>query len=58
MAVKTTIQKLYDSGFFDSYDNAEEVLKAYLPIDEVKERHRPELVELIDDNNVIQWFSS
>ena len=26
-AVKTTIRTLYDEGFFDNYDNADEVLK-------------------------------
>ena len=38
-AVKTTIQILYYNGFFDKYDNAEEVLKN-IPF--VK-RRRPDL---------------
>ena len=29
-AVKTTIQKLYDKGLFDNYDNADKVLEDFL----------------------------
>ena len=47
-AVETTIRVLYDKGFFDKYDNADEALKNYLPIDEVNERRRPYLEELND----------
>ena len=36
-AVKTTIQILYDKGLFDNYNNADEALKDYQPI----ERRRP-----------------
>ena len=32
-AMKTTIQKLYDKGLFSRYDNADEVLKDYLLIE-------------------------
>ena len=39
-AVKTTIQILYDKGFFVKYDNADEALKDYAFI-EVNERRRP-----------------
>ena len=42
-AVKTTIQILYDKGLFRIYNNADEVLKDYLVIDEVNERRRPDL---------------
>ena len=40
-AVKTTIQKLYDRGLFDNFQNAEEVLKDFLFIT----RRRPDLSE-------------
>jgi len=40
---KTTIQILYDNGFFDNYDNANEVMKDYLLV----ERRRPDLEEFI-----------
>ena len=43
-AVKTTIQILYDTGCFDSFDNAEEVLQDYL----INERRRPKLDDLDD----------
>ena len=46
--MKTTTQILYDKGLFDNYDNADEVLKNYLPI-KVNERRRPDLEELKDD---------
>ena len=55
-AVKRTIQKHYDKGLFDYYNNTEEVIKDYLLI-ENSERRRPDLVELIDDN-VNQGFYS
>ena len=48
--VKTTIQILFGQGFFDNYDNADEVIKYYLLIDEVNDRRRPDLEELNDDN--------
>ena len=41
-AVKTTIQIFFDEGFYDKYDNANEVLKVYLS-NEVNERSRPDL---------------
>ena len=43
---------------FANYNNADEVLKDYLIIDEVNKRRRPDLEELNDDDNVIQWFYS
>ena len=52
-AVKTTLQKFYDQGFFDEYDNADAVLEDFLFV----ERRRPDLEEL-NDNNFIQIFSS
>ena len=55
-AVKTTIQKPYDKGFFDNYNNTDEVIKDYLLI-EYNERSRPDLVEL-DEDIVIQGFYS
>ena len=30
LATRTTIQKFYDRGLIDKYDNAEEVLKIFL----------------------------
>ena len=47
--VRTTTQILYDKGLFDNYDNADEVLKDGLLIDEANERRTPDLVELKDD---------
>ena len=41
-AVKTTIQNLCDKGLFDKHDNADEVLKNYLLIDEANEKRRPD----------------
>ena len=52
--VKTTIQILYDKGFFHKYNNADEKFKGYLLFDEVNERHRPDLEVLNYDDNVIQ----
>ena len=40
MAVETTTQTFCDEGFFDIYDNADEVLKDY-PLTEVKIRRKP-----------------
>ena len=57
-AVKTTIRILYNKGLFDYFDNADDVLKKYLPSIETNERRRPNLDELNDENNVIQWFCS
>ena len=47
--VKKTIQTLYDKELFDKYDNADEVLKNYLIIDEFRgtkgwERHSMTLI--------------
>ena len=44
-AVKTTIQKLYDKCLFDSYGNANEVLKDFL----FNTRCRPDLEKVNDD---------
>ena len=46
-AVKTTIQRLYDKGFFDNLQNADEVLKKFL----FTTRRRADSEEL---NDVIQ----
>ena len=51
-AVKMTVQKHYDKGFFDNYDNADEVLKDYFFV----ERRKPDLDPINDNDNVIQWF--
>ena len=40
-AVKTTIQILYDKGFFDKFQNADKVLEDFL----VTTRRRPDLSE-------------
>ena len=48
-AVKTTIQILYDRGLFDNFQNAEEVLKAFL----FTTRRRPDL-EKVNVNDGIQ----
>ena len=48
-AVKPTIQTLYDRGFFDNFQNAEEVLKDFV----FTTRRRPDL-EKVNDNNDIQ----
>ena len=45
--VKTTIQKLFDTGLFDSFSNADKVLKDSLFVT----RRRPDLDSL---NDVIQ----
>ena len=50
-AAKTTTQKLYDKGFFDIYDIADEVWNHF----SIVERCKPDLEEVKD---VIQWFSS
>ena len=52
--MKTIIQILFDKGLFDNYDNADEVLKDYLLIEDEK-RCTPDLEEV---NDVIQWFCS
>ena len=44
-AVKTTIQMLYDQGLFDSFQNAEEVLKDFL----FTTRRRHDLEKVNDD---------
>ena len=44
-AVKTTVQKLYDRGLFDIFQNAEEVLKDFL----FTTRRRPDLEKVNDD---------
>ena len=44
-AVKTTIQKLFDKGLFDNFQNAEEVLKNFL----FTTRRRPDLKKVNDD---------
>ena len=41
-ALETTIQKHYDKGLFDNYENADEVLKDFILL-EVNERCRPDL---------------
>ena len=46
-AVKTTIQILYDEGFFDNFANADEVLKDFM----FTTRRRPDLEKI---NDVIQ----
>ena len=53
--VKTTIQELYDTGLFDNYDNADEVLKHHLLVDEMNKGRRPELEELIDDSVICSF---
>ena len=50
-AVKT-IQIQYDTGLFDNYDIADEVLKNYL----LSQRRRPDLEDLNDD--VVKIFYS
>ena len=47
-AVKTTIQILYDKGFLDDYDTADEVLGGYLLFDEVNEKRSSNLEEAND----------
>ena len=55
-AVKTTIQIVYDKGFFDNCNkgDAGKVLNDYFFI-EVNDRRRPDSRKV---NDVIQWFSS
>ena len=50
-AVKTTVQVLYDEGFFNNFDNADELFKDCL----FAERRKPDSHEVIDD--VFQWFN-
>ena len=38
-----TVQLLSENELFDKYDNADEVLKDYLLIDEINEKRRPDL---------------
>ena len=52
-AVKTTIQIIYDKGFFDSLPNADKKLKVFSFVT----RRIPDLEEL-NENYVIQWFCS
>ena len=44
-AVKTTIQILYDKGFFDNYANADKVLDVFLFT-----RRREDLSEQVNDD--------
>ena len=46
-----TTQILYDKELFDTFDNTDDVIKDYLPIDGANERRTPELNELNDDIN-------
>ena len=46
-AVKTTLQKIFDKGLFDNYDNTDEVLQIFLFV----ERRR---LDLERGNDVIQ----
>ena len=52
-ALKLTLQIFYDKGLLDNFNNADEMLKDYLPI-EVNERRRLDLDPLSDNDNVIQ----
>ena len=45
-AVKTTIQKIYDKGFFDNYANADKVLEDFL----FTTRRREDLPEQVNDD--------
>ena len=54
IAVKTTIQILYDKGLFDKYDSAYGVIKDYLLTEEINQRRRPHLEDSNDDESVIQ----
>ena len=45
-AVKTTIPKLYDKGFFDSFPNADKVFKDFLFLT----RRRADLEKVQDDD--------
>ena len=47
-AVRTTIQILYDEGFFDKYANADKVLEDFFTT-----RRRGDLEEV---NDIVQWF--
>ena len=44
-AVKTTIQKLYDKGLFDNFQNADKVLEGFL----FTTRRRGDLSEQVND---------
>ena len=44
--MKTTIQKLYDKGFFDVFPNPHKVLKDFL----FTIRQRPDLPEQVNDD--------
>ena len=46
-AAETTKQILYDEELFNNYDNANEILQDFLPI-EVNERHRRDLDSIND----------
>ena len=50
-AVKTTVQILYDKGFFDNYANADKILEDFF----LTTKHRGDLVEVNED---VQWFYS
>ena len=52
-AVKTTIQILYDKVLFDTYDNADEILKDFLFI-EVNDRRRTDVNQINAIDKVIQ----
>ena len=54
IAVKTTIQILYDKGLFDNYDSADGVIKDYLLTAEINQRRRPHLEGSYDDDSVIR----
>ena len=38
--MKSTIEILYEKGLFEIYDNADELLKVYLPIERPKSNSR------------------
>ena len=48
--MKTTIQIVYDRGWFDNFQNADKVLKDFL----FTTRRRPDLSEQVNDD--IQWI--
>ena len=52
--METTLQLLFDKGHNDKNENADEVLKNYLFVDESNERRVPDLYELTDDNTAIK----
>ena len=55
IAVRNTIQRLYDKVFFDNSDNSDDILEEYLPI-EVTERRTPILYPKHGEDNLIQVF--